>query len=153
MYADAPDAFSEALAEAQAMTAQDWRQRAERYAAGPDAAAFVAMIDDTACGFIAGFVGRWRDGAMRFDDPDTVTVAKAWVDPARRGQGVGRVLADAVVSWAQQKQVKGLEIEVTENNRPAATFYRSLGFVDTGRREPLLSNPTLQIHFLSRSVP
>jgi ribosomal protein S18 acetylase RimI-like enzyme len=152
MYADAPDAFSETLAQAQAMTAQDWQQRAERYAAGPDAIAFVAMIDDVACGFIAGFVGRWRDGAMRSDDQGTATMAKAWVDPGRRGQGVGRVLAEAVASWARQKQVEFLEVEVTENNAPAVTFYRSLGFMDTGRREPLLSNPALQIHFLGRSV-
>ena len=44
-----------------------------------------------------------------------------------------------------------LEVQVTENNGPAIEFYRKLGFADTGRREPLLSNPTLQIHFLSRS--
>jgi ribosomal protein S18 acetylase RimI-like enzyme len=152
MYADAPDAFSETLAQAQAMTALDWQQRAQHYAEGPDAVAFVAVESDAACGFIAGFVGRWREGSLRADDVATVTMAKAWVDPAWRRQGLGRALTEAVASWAKDKRAKILEVQVTENNAAAVAFYSKLGFTDTGRREPLLSNPTLQIHFLARPV-
>ena len=153
MYADAPDAFSETLAQAEAMTAPDWQARAERFAGTSDAVAFVAIRDGKAIGFVAGFVGRWRDGAMRRDARETATMAKAWVDPDHRRRGVGRALASAVESWAIQKRARILEVQVTENNAPAIAFYEKLAFRDTGRREPLLSNPTLQIHFLSRPLP
>jgi len=152
MYADAPDAFSETLAQARAMTVQDWQQRAGQYAGGPDAVAFAAIEAETTYGFIAGFVGRWREGAMRWDDRDTVTMAKTWVDPARRRRGIGRALTEAVASWAKEKKATTLEAQVTENNGPAIEFYQKLVFTDIGRREPLLSNPTLQIHFLARPL-
>jgi ribosomal protein S18 acetylase RimI-like enzyme len=152
MYADAPDAFSETLAQARAMTAQDWQQRAQQYADGPNAVAFVAIEAEATYGFIAGFVGCWRDGAMHRDDRDAVTMARAWVDPAQRRRGVGRALTEAVASWAKEKRAQTLEVQVTENNGAAVEFYRKLDFTDTGGREPLLSNPALQILFLARPV-
>jgi len=153
MYADAPDAFSETLAAARAMTARDWQARAERFAEVPETVAFVALQAGASIGFVAGFVGRWRDGAMRPDVRETVTMAKAWVDPQQRRKGVGRALASAVEAWARDNGADVLEVQVTENNAPAIEFYRKLAFTDTGRREPLLSNPTLQIHFLRRPLP
>ncbi|MBN2130566.1 MAG: GNAT family N-acetyltransferase [Sedimentisphaerales bacterium] len=152
MYADAPDAFSETLAAAEAMSASDWQARGDRFAGTPEAVAFVAIWDGTAVGFVAGFVGRWRDGAMCSDARETVTMAKAWVDPRHRRTGVGRALASAVESWAIQKEARILEAQVTENNAPAIAFYEKLAFRDTGGREPLRSNPALQIHFLSRPL-
>ena len=98
--------------------------------------------------FISGYIGRFREGTMHWDADDTVTLARAWVDPRVRRCGVGRALADAVKTWAFAREAGLLETQVTENNDPAIRFYTSLGFADTGRREPLLSHPTLQIHFL-----
>jgi len=152
MYADAPDAFSETLAEAEAMSAGQWYARAERFGRALDAVAFVALADDEAVGFIAGLVGRFREGAMRWDMDDTVTLARAWVAPPVRRRGVGRALAGAVKDWARERGARTLETQVTENNEPAVRFYAGLGFADTGRREPLLSNPALQIHFLRQPL-
>jgi len=152
MYADAPDAFSESVALADAMTDEQWNYRARQLSKPGEAVAFVAMEAAEAVGFIAGFVGRWRDGAMRPDRRDTVTLAKAWIDPRCRGRGLGRKLAEAVEAWAREQGAVTLEAQVTETNEPAARFYSRLGFADTGRREPLLSNPALQIRFLSRSL-
>ena len=148
MYADSPDAFSESLASAKAMTDEQWISRAGRLSEPGEAVAFVAMERAEAIGFIAGFVGRWRDGAMRPDRRDTVTLAKAWVDPRCRGRGFGRALAEAVHVWAREQEAVTLEAQVTETNEPASRFYTCLGFVDMGRREPLLSNPALRIRFL-----
>jgi ribosomal protein S18 acetylase RimI-like enzyme len=61
-------------------------------------------------------------------------------------------MTQAVESWALDKGAAMLEAQVTENNAPAIEFYRTLGFTETGRREPLLSNPALHIQFLSRSL-
>ena len=41
---------------------------------------------------------------------------------------------------------------MTQGNVPAASLYRKLGFTDTGRREPLLSNRDVQMCFLSRRL-
>jgi len=152
MYADSPDAFSESLASAEAMTDEEWNARARQLTEPGEAAAFVAMEGTEAIGFIAGFVGRWRDGAMRPDRRDTVTLAKAWVDPRFRGRGFGRALEEAVGVWARAQGAVTLEAQVTEANEPASRFYTGLGFVDMGRREPLLSNPALQIRFLQHDL-
>ena len=152
MYADAPDAFSETRAEAEAMSGAQWDARAKRFGGALDAVAFVALEDDEAVGFIAGFVGRFREGAMRWDVDDTVTLARAWVAPVVRRRGVGRALAEGVKDWARARGATTLETQVTENNEPAVRFYTGLGFADTGRREPLRSNPALQIHFLRQTL-
>ena len=152
MYADSPNAFGESLAEAQAMPMERWEGRARKLAEAGETVGFVAMEAGRTVGFIAGFVGQYRDGAIHSEARDTVTMARAWVDPQVRRRGIGRALAKAVQSWACDKKARVLEVQVTENNGPASDFYRNLGFADTGRREPLLSNPTLQIRFLSRSL-
>ena len=152
MYADSPNAFGESLADARAMPMERWEGRARKLAEAGEAVGFVAMEAGTNMGFVAGLVGQYRDGLIRGDACDTVTMARAWVDPRARRKGIGRALATAVESWARDKGAGILEAQVTENNGPAIEFYRRLGFVDTGRCEPLLSNPTLRIQFLSRSL-
>jgi ribosomal protein S18 acetylase RimI-like enzyme len=152
MYADSPNAFGESLVEAKAMPTERWEGRARKLAQGNQTVGFVAMEEDEVVGFIAGFVGQYRDGATHAQARDTVTMARAWVDPQSRRKGIGRALAKAVEAWACDKKAETLEVQVTESNRPAIEFYRQLGFADTGRREPLLSNPALRIHFLSRRL-
>jgi ribosomal protein S18 acetylase RimI-like enzyme len=152
MYADSPNAFGESLSEAQAIPMERWEGRARKLAESGEAAGFVAVEGGRVIGFIAGLLGQYRDGVTRGEAHGTVTMARAWVDPQARRRGIGRALAQAVESWACGKGAKILEVQVTENNGPAIEFYRKLGFADTGRREPLLSNPILRIHFLSRSL-
>jgi len=152
MYADSPSAFGESLAEAQAMPMARWDGRARKLAEGGETVGFLAVEAGRTVGFIAGFVGQYRNGSNHNDARDTVTMARAWVDPQVRRKGVARALADAVESWACDRGAAVLEVQVTENNVPAIGFYKELGFADTGRREPLLSNPSLRIHFLSRSL-
>lgn len=152
MYADSPDAFSESLAEAQALTPEQWDVRAERFAERPDAVAFVAVVNDTSVGFVAGYIGRFRDGAMDWTAENVATMAKAWVDRRHRRRGIGQALAGAVQSWAATRDVSTLEVQVTENNIAGIEFYKKLGFADTGRREPLRSNPALRIQFLDRAL-
>jgi len=152
MFADAPDAFSQTLAEAQAVSALEWAARAERFDRGADAAAFLALEGAEVVGFVAGFVGRFREKAMHWDVTDAVTLARAWVVREMRRRGVGRALAESVKAWAVEKGAAALEAQVTENNEAAIRFYARLGFADTGRREALRSNPSLQIYFLSQRL-
>jgi ribosomal protein S18 acetylase RimI-like enzyme len=148
MYSDSPDAFSETLEEARQRTAEQWDSRAKWLADSPDVIGLIAYDENRPCGFVMGLVGRFINGSMDWQCRDRVTIARTWVDPSARRKGVGKALTDTVKEWAIEKGVKLLELQVTENNEAAKNFYKHLGFTDTGHREPLVSNPQLQIYFL-----
>jgi len=137
MYSDSPDAFSETLG------------RAKWLADSPDVIGLVAYDDDWPCGFVMGLIGSFINGSMDWQCRDSVTIARTWIDSKARRKGIGKALTDTVKDWASEKGVKRLELQVTENNEAAKSFYKHLGFQDTGRREPLVSNPQLQIYFLT----
>ncbi len=66
-----------------------------------------------------------------------VHVAKMeiYVDAAARGMGVGRLLMDAGLTWAESHaQLRKVGLAVFEDNVRAIAFYRSLGFKIEGRR-------------------
>jgi len=149
MYSDSPDAFSETLVKAKQRTAEEWDSRAKWLADSPDVIGLVAYDDDWPCGFVMGLIGSFINGSMDWQCRDSVTIARTWIDSKARRKGIGKALTDTVKDWASEKGVKRLELQVTENNEAAKSFYKHLGFQDTGRREPLVSNPQLQIYFLT----
>ena len=56
------------------------------------------------------------------------------VDPAARGQGVGRALIERTAGIAAEKGAQRLLLEVREDNR-ALDLYRGAGFGEIGRRQ------------------
>ncbi len=50
------------------------------------------------------------------------------VDPGCRGQGLGRLLLQEVVRWAQKQHVPWVVLEVRVSNRRAQRFYERFGF-------------------------
>ncbi|MDE1150070.1 MAG: GNAT family N-acetyltransferase [Azospirillaceae bacterium] len=52
------------------------------------------------------------------------------VDPARRGQGVGRTIYGMVEAWAVARGARHMRVAVLEANTAAHGFWRSLGFAD-----------------------
>jgi len=152
MYSDSPDAFSETLEEAKQRTAEQWDSRAKWLAESPDVMGLIAYDDNWSCGFNMGLVGRFINGSMDWQCRDRATISRTWVDPKARRKGVAKALTDAAKNWAIEKGVKLVELQVTENNEAAKSFYKKLGFIDTGHREPLNSNPKLQIYFLETKL-
>ncbi|MCP1326249.1 ribosomal protein S18-alanine N-acetyltransferase [Halomonas sp. 707D4] len=55
--------------------------------------------------------------------------------PERRGQGVGRVLLQAVIAQARAWQSERMLLEVRAGNLAAITLYERLGFGVDGRRK------------------
>jgi len=49
------------------------------------------------------------------------------VRPERRGEGVGRALFDAAVSWARGRGCRQMKIETQNVNVPACRFYAAMG--------------------------
>lgn len=57
------------------------------------------------------------------------------VHEGHQGQGVGRTLMDALLRWAREDpRVEKVELQVRSSNAPAIALYRSLGFVEEGRK-------------------
>ena len=52
----------------------------------------------------------------------------------RRRRGIGRALMDAALSYARNKAVTHVVLEVRRSNEAAIALYRSTGFVATGVR-------------------
>ena len=52
---------------------------------------------------------------------------------SHRGHGVGSALIQAVLERAQQKSLTRIELTVRENNKPAISLYKKIGFVEEGR--------------------
>ena len=63
------------------------------------------------------------------------------VDPAYRKQGIGRMLVNELIRRLKTNQVTCLTLEVRVSNLPAVNLYRSLGFVEVGRRPGYYHNP------------
>ncbi len=51
-----------------------------------------------------------------------------------RNKGVGTRLIERLTLWAQQKDLRRLELSIIENNLAGIRLYRRLGFCEEGRR-------------------
>lgn len=68
-------------------------------------------------GSITGFLGV-ADGKIEM----------LFIDPAVRGQGIGRFLSEYAI-----KELKATTVDVNEQNEQAVGFYQKMGFKTTGR--------------------
>jgi ribosomal protein S18 acetylase RimI-like enzyme len=75
-------------------------------------------------------------------DGDTYVVGM-YVAPEARGSGCAHQLLDGITELAVGRQAKRLVLEVAESNVRAIRFYRSYGFVTTGRRRSLGRDPRI----------
>jgi GNAT superfamily N-acetyltransferase len=100
---------------------------------------------------IAGRIRQLLDGGdtlvlLTGDGPDGVAVlrfrpsiwsqglecylAELYIVPARRGQGLGRALMEAVLQTARDRGADTMDIGVDEPDIPARRLYESLGFTN-----------------------
>jgi ribosomal protein S18 acetylase RimI-like enzyme len=125
--AEAPTAFLRTLAEERAYGDDVWQARA-----APDVrrASFVAEAEGELVGSATGFV----------EGVEAALVAM-WVAPEQRRRGVGAALVERVVEWAREGGAAGVTLEVNESLAPALALYERAGFVPTGGRRPLPTDP------------
>jgi GNAT superfamily N-acetyltransferase len=76
-----------------------------------------------------------------------------WVDPRARGRGVGLALVEAVKDWAVEAAADQLILWVADGNDSARRLYERCGFLDTGRRQPLPSDPSVGESLLACPLP
>jgi ribosomal protein S18 acetylase RimI-like enzyme len=120
--AEAPYAFASNLAREEAFSDETWREWAGS----------------------GRTVGAWQDGvivglATGFPEepPTGWHLVGMWVAPEHRGQGIADQLVGAVCEMAKDAGAVSVTLWVTDVNDRARAFYRRLGFVPTGRRQPV----------------
>jgi GNAT superfamily N-acetyltransferase len=65
------------------------------------------------------------------------------VDPARQGEGFGRLLVEAAEEHARQAGCTAMDIQVIDLRTELPPFYRRLGYVEAGMR-PVTPDPQLK---------
>jgi ribosomal protein S18 acetylase RimI-like enzyme len=135
---EAPYAFSSSLERERDRTAEDWEELAR------GVVVFVAVEGDQWLGMVGAYVP--------VDAPEAVGIWGTWVDPQARGRGLGRLLMDAAIEWARDRGAARVDLSVTDQADAAYALYQRLGFVPTGEREPLSSDPTRVEIFMTRPL-
>jgi ribosomal protein S18 acetylase RimI-like enzyme len=138
-HADAPDAFGQSLADAEAMPWSLWEERTARSAAGVDNLLLLAA--DTA-------TDTWRGMTVCFFDdgrPDLVHVVAVWVAPEARRRGLARILLDGVLNWARTRGAREAQLWVNETNQGAVSLYLAAGFTPTGVVEPFREGASVNV--------
>lgn len=99
--------------------------------------AWVALLDGqivghalvTQPGATDAAVGAWAE--MGGDPEKTVSLARLFVDPAARGQGVGVQLTRTAMQWAQERGLR-LVLDVMDKDKSAIRIYERLGWRSIG---------------------
>jgi GNAT superfamily N-acetyltransferase len=126
---EAPSAFGSSYEREAVFSETDWRGRIEARGVS-----FLAYLPEVSPAGLAGSFG---------DRPGVAELVSMWVAPAARGRGTGEALVTAVVDWAKNHDYREVHLWVTESNVHARGLYERCGFVPTGERQPLPSNPSL----------
>ena len=134
--ANAPTAFVTTLAQASAYSDEEWQRRAAgSQPSGEPVAGFLAY---SAAGEPVGMLG----GGVA--SPERALVWGVWVAPEHRGSGLAEQLMAALEHWARDEAgVRELLLEVNEQNARAQAFYRRLGYVANGNRQPYPNDPSV----------
>lgn len=85
----------------------------------------VAERDGTVVGFAHGAVKLAPEhlGGARLGH-----ITHVFVDPASRGQGLGKDMVAELRSWFTAKEVASIELQVVVGNEEGLRFWRSMGF-------------------------
>ncbi len=134
---EAPYAFGSTWESESGLTEQGWRERlAERVQ-------FVAISEDEVVG---------TAGGATHEDGRTAELVSMWVDPRRRGQGVGDRLVKAVLEWAAESaRIDEVRLWVADGNREAERLYARNGFGRTDGVQPIRrGEPRLEFEMVRR---
>ena len=139
---DAPGAFGETLAQAQARDEDGWRAH---WRHDPPLPRFIATINGAPQGMCSIVLPEDHDFQP--------LIISMWTSPAARGRGLGRALLDACVTWCARTGRRRLRLGVVEDNEAATRLYLGYGFRFDGTGEPLLSDPSKALKWMELPIP
>jgi ribosomal-protein-alanine N-acetyltransferase len=127
--------------------APQWQRSAYLAAIDPNAAlrrvSFAA--EDHATSALVGF-------AIASLTPPEAELETIAVAPAFQRRRIARCLFDHIASALGNGEVTSILLEVRASNMPAGELYRSLGFVETGRRPHYYSDPVEDAILMRRNL-
>jgi GNAT superfamily N-acetyltransferase len=126
---DSPDAFGSTFEQEVMIQDDGWQKRLSENTNQDLDLPLFAEVGGEPVGLAWGRVDR--------SNPQIANLYQMWVAPEYRANGIGRMLVDAVISWAREKNAEYLELGVTYSNSPARRLYERAGFVPWGHPEPL----------------
>jgi ribosomal protein S18 acetylase RimI-like enzyme len=127
--ADSPDAFGSTLAAEQASSDEQWSARLARGIASKTDLPLVAELNDRSVGLA------WA--RIVSSEPTVAHLYQMWVAPNSRRMGVGRMLLNAAIAWAEASNVQAMVLAVTCGDTSASRLYTRAGFSPAGSSEPL----------------
>ena len=89
----------------------------------PTTLVFLAFRGDQPCGSATCF-----RGFSTFAAKPLINISDFFVDPVLRGQGIGRLLLEAILKEATRTDCCKLTLEVQQNNSRARSIYGNFGF-------------------------
>jgi GNAT superfamily N-acetyltransferase len=88
----------------------------------PDACVLVGLLEDVIVGYGVVVVESLRDGSR------LARVTDLFVEEPARAVGVGEVLSDALLAWAEERGVVGVDALALPGHRAAKNFFEEQGF-------------------------
>lgn len=138
-FSEAPTAFGMTLAEAQALSDDEWRDRT-LMRTNPEHYLTVLGLHPTSA-TPAGLASGNVDPAT----PHRCKILSMWIAPPARRTGLALAILADIFAWARQRNCSEILLDVTETNTPAVRLYERLGFTRTGQSEPSRSHPHLSV--------
>jgi len=129
--AEAPYAFGSTLERELILDEAHWRGRI----AG--SAFFAAWRDGQVIGMACGLSGEAEGADAAEQGARSWHLVSMWAAPDARGTGVADQLVAAVCEQASGSGADRVTLWVTDVNARARAFYQRLGFVPTGKRQPV----------------
>lgn len=107
-----------------------WLDQMERDANAGTGAVFVAEHEGQIVGYAYGYLKSPSDLEQREFKPEkTSEFEDLFVLPDYREQGIGRLLAQAMIHYFKTQQYEKVSLKVLQNNAETQAFYRNMGFV------------------------
>ena len=100
---DTPLAFGSTYSKESQSSDADWKARAAQWNSDRSTG-YLAWDGENPCGIVACFLDA--------DDPKTARLISMWVAPTHRQLGVGRLLVDQIIDWAQSHNAQTLSLMV-----------------------------------------
>ena len=73
---------------------------------------------------------------------DEASINNVATDPDFRREGIAELLITELIRRASERGAVSFNLEVRENNTPAISLYKKMGFLPVGVRKNYYSNPT-----------
>ncbi|MGA8663916.1 MAG: GNAT family N-acetyltransferase [Thermoplasmata archaeon] len=127
-----PLAFGSTWSRESAYEEVRWTEWTHRGATSSEAATWLAESAESELVGMAGIF--WEKGSF--------AVWGMWVDPRRRGTGIGTRLLQEVLRWAATARPEAsVRLSVNPTQSAAVRLYRTCGFRSTGKSDPLGHTP------------